>query len=326
MGAVALIEWMAVFADGPRGGNPCPVVFDFDATTAQMQAMTADFGVETVFVLAGSSSAEPAGGDRADAELRYFVPRHEMEMCVHATIAASVLLAEAGRCARNPARMKTVLGVVDVEWDVPNSRAVVSQFPPVFGDPIIGVARSAVLQALNIKDRDVDDDTGPIRSVSTARPKLMIPLVNESTLDGLRPDFERLWDVCDELDVTGFYPFTRLDRSKGAFHATGIDAAARQFPRRSGYNEDPATGVAACGLGAYLTAQSLTAQPAQSLPTQSTERTVNGWQSWRIAQGRAMGRPSLITAEALANERGQIVQTRVGGAARRLGPDEARSL
>jgi PhzF family phenazine biosynthesis protein len=297
--------WMTVFADRPGGGNPCPVVFDFDGPPERMQAMAGEFGVETVFAFPGPAGSGGVGD--YDAELRYFVPRHEMEMCVHATIAAGILLAESGRCSSNPARIKTALGILDVEWDVPASRAVVDQFPPIFGEPVAGVTRTSVLQALGIGERDVADDVGPIRSVSTARAKVMVPLAEESTLDGLRPDFERLWAVCDELDVTGFYPFVAAPRTGGA------DAAARQFPRRSGYDEDPATGVAACALGAYLSAQ-------------SEHGGTGGWRSWQIAQGRAMRRPSIITAQALLNDVGQIDQTRVGGDARRLRAEESRSF
>jgi trans-2,3-dihydro-3-hydroxyanthranilate isomerase len=67
------VVWTTVFAAGPMGGNPCPVVIDAAGlTTEQMQDQTRQFGVETVFVL-------PATGDAA-ARLRYFVPLHEMEM------------------------------------------------------------------------------------------------------------------------------------------------------------------------------------------------------------------------------------------------------
>lgn len=33
------------------------------------------------------------------------------------------------------------------------------------------------------------------------------------------------------------------------------DVKARQFPKGAGYNEDPATGVAACALGAFIHAK-----------------------------------------------------------------------
>jgi PhzF family phenazine biosynthesis protein len=134
---------------------------------------------------------------------------------------------------------------------------------------------------------------GPVRAASTARAKLLVPLASETALDALHPDHRALWSLCDEFDVTGFYPYTR--------DAKGADAAARQFPRDAGYAEDPATGVAACALGAHLTAQA----------------GADGWSTWRIAQGRAMGRPSVITAESRCAH-GSVAATRVGGAMRVL--------
>jgi PhzF family phenazine biosynthesis protein len=270
------VIWTTVFADGDGGGNPCPVVLDADAwSTEEMQRTAATFGHETAFVL------RPRAGGHV--RLRYFVPRHEMEMCVHATIAAVVLLARRDRLRANPADVETPLGIRRVEWNADAGAATVEQFPPAFAEPVADLTE--VVAALGS-----DDIIGPVQAVSTARPKLMIPVRDERVLDVLRPDFPRLWETCDALDVTGFYPFTTV--------AEGADAAARQFPRRAGYDEDPATGVAACALGAYLTHQ--TAPRA-------------GWHRYRIAQGRALGRPSLIMAQAHVDDDDQITATRVGG-------------
>lgn len=273
-----------MFADGPNGGNPCPVVFGADDWSSErMQEQARQFGVETVFVLA----AQTAG----DARLRYFVPMHEMEMCVHATVAASVLLGQAGRLSRNPAPIETPLGIRNVAWDAAASSAVVEQFPPDFGAPLPAPSRARVLAALRLADDDLAD-AGPIRSVSTARPKLMIAVRDERVLNSIDPRYELLWAVCDEVGVTGFYPFTLT--------AERADAAARQFPKRSGYNEDPATGVAACALSAYLAIHRPGAR-------------ADGWNRCHVAQGRALGRPSLITAEAFVSGSGQVTATRVGG-------------
>lgn len=287
------VVWTTVFADGPDGGNPCPVVFGADgATTVELQARAAEFGAETAFVLS------PVTG--GDVRLRYFVPLHEMEMCVHATVASVVVLGQSGRLARSPAAVETPLGVLDVAWDADASEATVAQFPPQFGEPVDAAGRDRVLAALGAPPASVAPGVGPIQAVSTARPKLMIPLVDEAALDALTPDFERLWTVCDELEVTGCYPFT-LD-------AAGADVAARQFPRRAGYVEDPATGVAACALGAYLARHG---------------RAPDGWHRWQIAQGRALGRPSLIVAES-GVEDGAVVATRVGGRMQRSVPPTHR--
>jgi PhzF family phenazine biosynthesis protein len=267
---------MVAFADGPGGGNPCPVVLDADGWDAeQMQAAAAGFGHETCFVLT------PDNPGAADVRYRYFVPNHEMEMCVHATVAATVLAGRDG-----VTRVQTPLGVREVR--VNGDRAIVEQFPPRFGDRVEDKDMNMVAAALGVDEAAL---AGPARSASTSRAKLMVPLADEATLDALAPDMEALWSACEALEVTGFYPYAML----GDGHA-----AARQFPLRAGYDEDPATGVAACALGAHL---------ADLAATDGTHRVT-------IAQGRAMGRPSRIEAEAV-REGGTITATRVGGVARR---------
>ncbi len=271
--ATEITLFTTVFADGPGGGNPCPVVLGaHDWPTRRMQARAAELGHETVFVL------PPTEG--GDLRLRYFVPLHEMEMCVHATVAAVVLLARTTDLP-DPAAVETPLGIRRVTWDTARSSAVVEQFPPSFGPEVTD--RDLVSAALRLPRSAL---AGPVRSVSTARAKLMVPVGDEAVLDAIDPDLEPLWDACDRLDVTGFYPY-----------AAGEHITARQFPRRAGYPEDPATGVAAGALAAHLTR--LAGTP--------------GWHRFTVHQGRAMGRPSLITAEAYAEPDLTITATRVGG-------------
>ncbi len=280
------VVWTSVFADGSGGGNPCPVVFDADGVPDDhLQSVAAQFGAETVFVLPPRS-----GGD---TRLRYFVPAHEMEMCVHATIAASVLLGRAGRLPEGYATIESPLGPLGVTWDAQS--AVVDQFPPVFGAELGDL--SWVAAALRIVPHRI---AGTVRAVSTARAKLMVPLPSEAAVDALEPDYPMVWDVCDRLDVTGIYAYT--------VRAEAADIAARQFPRRAGYVEDPATGVAAAALAAHLAAGS--AEP--------------GWHAWRIAQGRAMRRPSLLVAEAHVDSSGAVDAVRVGGTAHEEEPDARR--
>lgn len=90
--------------------------------------------------------------------------------------------------------------------------------------------------------------------------------------------------------------------------ADSADFAARQFLRRAGYVEDPATGVAAAALAAHI----------------AINRDTPGWHTWRIAQGRAIGRPSLLIAEAQVNRSGGVIATRVGGTAHEQEPDNRR--
>jgi PhzF family phenazine biosynthesis protein len=252
--------------------------------TVQMQAFAAELGAETVFVLPATNSG--------DVRFRYFVPRHEMKMCVHATIAACVVLGRLGRLPDAKASVEAPLGTIEARWT--HDRADVTMRPATYGPNIEGSARDRLLRALGLREDELGDRLGPIRWASTSRAKLMVPLRDETVLDALQPDFTALWELCDEFGATGAYPFT--------LNATGVDVAARQFPVRAGYPEDPATGVAASALAAHLA----------DIGAVPPDRADDGWRRWRVGQGRAMGRPSLITAYARRLDDGAWL-TRIAG-------------
>ena len=78
-----------VFSNGPGGGNPAPIVVDASELDSEaMRLIAAKHGHESAFVLPGQ------GG--CDYQFRFFVPNHEMEMCVHATVAAVTVLRDRG--------------------------------------------------------------------------------------------------------------------------------------------------------------------------------------------------------------------------------------
>jgi len=279
-----------VFAKAPGGGNPCPVVLQADRlTSAQMQSVAAHFNQETAFVL------RPTAG--ADIRMRYFVPGHEMEMCVHGTVGAVTALVRRGIVGFPPVRVEAAVGVLDAEWDDGPAGVVVSvsQLAPRFG-PIIRDG-SEVIAALGIREADIERGAGPVQAVSTSRSKLLVPLRDASVLDSLNPDLQALRALCDRLGTTGLYPFTLRPRDRD------VDSEARQFPCRAGYAEDPATGVAAAALAAYLAHHAIVG---------GTDPSTFG--PIRIGQGRAMGRPSLMEAEAVIIAK-RVVGAWVGGMA-----------
>ncbi len=277
-----------VFSYQQGGGNPCPVVLGGDQySTAQMQEMTKAFMQETAFVCSPENA-------ESDFKLRYFVPLHEMGMCVHATVGCATVLVRRGLATESPIRFGTQFGTVCAEWTRRGDEidVAVAQFLPTFSDK--KPTTQEVCKALGIGAEQLAPY--PIQSVATSRQKLMVPLKERETLDNLRPDFDYLWQLCDEYDTTGFYPFAP------GKDADGQDVFfARQFPKRAGYDEDPATGVAASALGAYLVGLALC--PAQQ-----------GWNSFRILQGFAMGKPSVITSEVFLSG-DKITATRIKGTA-----------
>lgn len=275
-----------VFAAGPNGGNPCPVIPSADRLDARaMQALSRKFGLDTVFVL------NPLSKD-ADIRLRYFVPEHEMGVSGHATLAAITVAIRDRKMPSKRIRVETLNGIFAVTCSNEGPRLLVTleQNRPTFG-PAVSV--SMVAAALRISTKNIADTT-PVESVSVSRPKLLVPLRDSGVLDKLAPDFNMLWTLCDSFRVTGVYPFTRSTDKRNA------NVEARQFPLRAGFPEDAATGVAAAALGAYL------------VKYDSMLRT--GEHRFRIAQGYAMGAPSLI--ETLVDcEGGRITRTAIRGEA-----------
>jgi PhzF family phenazine biosynthesis protein len=215
-----------------------------------------------------------------------------MEMCVHATVGAVSYWCQYHEIKQLNGTIETTLGEIAINAQEKEGRlnVIVEQFSPSFSDE--NPSPSEVAQALKISEEELDFSVGPIQSVSTSRPKMMVPLRNHEILHNLDPDFELLWTLCDRYQTTGFYPFTLITQS------SEYDVEARQFPKRAGSNEDPATGVAACALGAYLTYY-------------SRQKQKEGWYEYLIGQGYAMGRPSIIKAASYISK-GSITKTRVG--------------
>ncbi len=292
------ITHMRVFGAGKNGGNPCPVIVDHDGTisTAAMQALAKRFGQDTAFIV-------PAKNKGADLSIRYFVPDHEMGVSGHATIAAITVALTGKMLVRNPVQTETINGLFEARWTEGQAGILITldQNAPEFGAV---VAPERVARVLGIQPSDITAVKSPAQTVSVSRPKILVPLTSSRILNSLTPDFEALWRLCDEEKVSGLYPFTRHSELRN------VDAEARQFPLRAGFSEDAATGVAAAALAAYLTRYDFGNRA--------------GHREFRIAQGYAMGAPSLIEATADCSDDGRIVRTAIRGSARVVKKEEVR--
>jgi len=244
-----------------RGGNPAPVWLAADALSSpQMLERTRDSGHESVFVLRAS---DPAAHDW---RMRYFVPRHEMEMCGHATLGALWLLHRDGHWSGRPTTVETLSGTVhgrhvDGLVEISQPRATVQAVGEVLRDEIARCLRITPTQIL-----------GTVLNASTSRVKTLVRLQNVEALHALRPDFAAVEALCERLGSTGLYPYAVADGAEAT-------VSARQFPKSSGYPEDAATGIAAAALAWGLREAGLVGEAA-TLVT--------------VRQGEAMGSPSAI--------------------------------
>lgn len=116
---------------------------------------------------------------------------------------------------------------------------------------------------------------GKVQNARTSRTKTLIPLRSWEVLDSIVPVRESIRAVCERIGSTGLYPYVVIDSGRQIIQA-------RQFPKNSGYLEDPATGIAAAALFFGL-----------------FDGAVEGFQLGRdrsilVRQGWSMGRPSEI--------------------------------
>jgi PhzF family phenazine biosynthesis protein len=243
----------------PASGNPAGVVVDAEELIdADMLGIAAGLGFsETAFL----TSITPHS-----ARIRYFTPRAEIAFCGHATIASGVALSRRG--AGPLIRLATNVGEVPVE--VSHQQATL-----VAVDTTVESLEDDVLDELLATLRLTRGDLDPVLPPALVRggnPHPLVP-VRGGVLAQLDHDAEAVLRLQDRQGWDGTIPVVhRIDATRFA--------SRNPFPR-GGIREDPATGSAAAGLGAYLRAGGHIPMPAVLT----------------VEQGAEMGRPSLIKVE-----------------------------
>ncbi|MCB5907135.1 PhzF family phenazine biosynthesis protein [Streptomyces pinistramenti] len=266
-GATPGILRYTAFSDDPEGGNPAGVVLDASGLddTAQL-AVAAELGYsETAFLTAPPEGLGEAG--RAFT-VRYFSPLAEVPFCGHATVAASVALAE--RIGAGDLLFATQAGPVPVtvrEQDGALHATLTSVEPQVTRVADEDVAEA--LAALDWPASDLDPGLPPRIAYAGAR-HLVLAAATRDRLARLDYDFERLAALMRRLDLTTLQLVWR--ESESVFHVRD------PFPV-GGVVEDPATGAAAAAFGAY----------ARTLGVVTAPVTLT------LHQGHDLGRPGVLT-------------------------------
>jgi PhzF family phenazine biosynthesis protein len=219
-------------ADDASSGNPAGVVLHAESLTdADMLRIAADLGYsETAFLTSVT---------RASARVRYFTPRAEIAFCGHATIASGVAMARSG--ADPIVTFTTNAGEVPVEI-TPQRATLIAVATTV--QPLAKNLVDELLAALRLDRADLDPALPPA-FIRGGNPHPLVPVRN-GVLDELDHDADAVLHLQDREGWDGTIPVVhRIDANRFM--------SRNPFPR-GGIREDPATGSAAAGLGAYLRA------------------------------------------------------------------------
>jgi trans-2,3-dihydro-3-hydroxyanthranilate isomerase len=274
------------FTTRPLGGNPCAVVFDCeDLPEATMQAVAREMNLaETAYVWRMAD-----GRFRA----RYFTPAEEIPLAGHPTIATVFSLVESGRLVLDGDYLKIPLvlrdGPIDVEILSKGGkveRIVMSQRKPQF---LHIYAPEEILPIFGLDAGDLLPGA-LIQTVSTGTPQLMIPLRGLEALKKIRLDVEAYISARAAGDFFTAHLFCLQGAERG-------DTFARDFVTPPDLIEDPYTGSATGGMGAYLWRYNLIEKP-----------------TFIAEQGHWMGRPGEGFVE-VVGPRDDIETVKVGGAA-----------
>ena len=285
------------FTDHPLSGNACAVVFDADdLDAATMQAVAREMNLsETSFVL------RPTHPTRADFRARYFTPGEEIPLAGHPTIATGFALVDSGRLKLDPARDRTTIalelnvgpirvdivhaasgrsGVAEVGMfqKTPEFRA---EYAAEIAAPIFGLTPDDLLPGV------------PVQTVSTGTPQLMLAVKSHDALRRARLDtvaYDRL------RQESGNEFFSAHVFALGGMTAKG-DVFARHFTGPPASFEDPFTGSATGGMGAFLWHYGLIGSPR-----------------FTAEQGHWLERPGAASVEVIG-KRESIETVRVAGPA-----------
>jgi PhzF family phenazine biosynthesis protein len=225
------------FIDGAAGGNPAGVVLDADALApAQKLAIAKQVGLsETAFVSRSRS---------ATFKLEFFTPSRQIAHCGHATIAAFSLLRQLGAVGEGRLSKETIDGNRDIL--IEGDMAFMEQRAPRYAAaPPESEAGARALASLGIGKEQLLGGSAPC-VVNTGNSFLLVAVRDESTLRAISPQLPEIAAVSEELDLIGYYVFTR------AVKRPGRAAGTRMFAPRFGIPEEAGTGMAAGPLACFL--------------------------------------------------------------------------
>jgi len=280
-----------VFTEEIYSGNPAGVVLEADdLDEMQMQRIAYEMGSPvTSFVLRSK---------KAEVRLRFFSPIAEEPLSGHGTVGALWCLAERKAFGSSPGgkrRVESQVGVLpfSVEESVEGLKRIwMSQRRPMFameGD------EKDVASALGVGVDALFHDQFPLSRASTGIPFLLVPVRSIDIMRALEPKPAEISALSREFDIAGIevYSWSVLD--------PGSTVHARCFLPSNAVPEDPASGMAAGALGAYLVEHDY-------IPRERFERIV-------VEQGHWIGRPSRIDVR-IEKKGSTIRRVEVGGSAR----------
>ena len=243
-----VIYQVDAFSDVPFGGNPAGVVPNAEGLNdAQMLNIAKEMNLsETAFIF-------PLEHSEADYEVKFFTPTQEVDLCGHATIASFFTLASKGIITTESnmkiLKQKTKAGILEVELYFEDSKiqsVMMTQAKPKFVFDVENISELAEIMGIGVSDIGIEGYSLTPEAVSTGLTDIMLPVKSLSALKAINPNYARLTEYSNNLNIIGVHAFTLETEEESS------TVACRNFGPAAGIDEEAATGTSNGALGAYL--------------------------------------------------------------------------
>lgn len=265
------------------GGNPAGVVLESkNLNEDQMRNIASKVGFsETAFV---------TESDCADFKIRFFTPKEEVDLCGHATIATFIVLKEIKKLKSGIYTQETKAGILEVELKDDGTVFMNQNTPQFYGV----LDKKEIADSLNIKIEDFLEL--PVEIVSTGLKDIIIPIKKLNILKNIKPNFEKISEISNKNNVTGYHVFSLETLLGSAAHC-------RNFAPLYGINEESATGTSSGALACYL-------YKYKKIIKSNLKKIL-------FEQGYSMGLPSEIVVS-LKEKDNKVIEVKIGGKATNL--------
>jgi PhzF family phenazine biosynthesis protein len=271
------------FTSTSFGGNTAGIIIYEELNENIMQQLATELRFsETAFVKRISNEV---------FNIKYFTPVSEIELCGHATIASfMVLLQEKIIEKNNVYHIQTLSGSLNVYVD--SDLIFMEAGCPQEGLVLDANLTNYLCSILSIDSSYVGDCNFKLKPqiISTGLYDIVLPVLNTTVLNNLKPDFKKLSIFSEQMNVVGVHAFTLGSKD--------FTASCRNFAPLYGIDEESATGTSNASLTYYLYKNRVLADLSKE---------------FIFKQGESMNRPSDIITRFLDNERNKIL---VGGTAK----------
>ena len=243
-----VIYQVDAFSDVPFGGNPAGVVPNaIGLNYNDMLNIAREMNLsETAFIF-------PMKDEEADYKVRFFTPTQEVDLCGHATIGSFFSLASKGIITGTDnvkiVKQKTKAGILQVELYFKDNKidsVMMTQTKPKFVFDVANTYELAEIMGINTCDIGIDGYRLIPQAVSTGLTDIMLPVKSLSALKSLNPNYTRLTEYSNNLNIIGVHAFTLETEEESS------TLSCRNFGPAAGINEESATGTSNGALGAYL--------------------------------------------------------------------------